>query len=114
MTDDITAAVRALQAEGSRSPADQRPGLRLLTAITLPRGVELGPLPAPALDCGTAGLSSIYPRSGRSGVNGGSRSPRRSFRKVCALSVCGSGDLLDCHLVEAKQTVPRTIAAIQS
>jgi hypothetical protein len=34
--------------------------------------------------------------------------------QAACLSVCGSGDLLDCHQGEANQTVPRTIAAIQS
>jgi hypothetical protein len=43
MTDDIAAAVLPSRPGGCRDrQADQRPGLGMLTAITLPGGVELG------------------------------------------------------------------------
>jgi hypothetical protein len=85
-----------------------------LTPEQLAFRVDAEGIPAPAPHCGTAELSSIHPRSCRSGVDGGSRESKTFISQAACLSVCGSGDLLDCHQGEANQTVLRTIAAIQS
>ena len=64
LCDDVAATVAALQAEGieiARPISDQ--GWGLLTAIALPGGVELGPLPAAPPNRDPAELSSTQPVS---------------------------------------------------
>jgi len=61
LCDDVAATVAALQGRGDRGrQADQRPGLGLLTAITLPGGIKLG-LTSPPPDRGPADLSPRRP-----------------------------------------------------
>ena len=85
MTDDVAATVAALQAEGievARPISDQ--GWGLLTAMTLPGGVELG-LYQPQHPTAAQPAKVDPVQSNRSGVDGGSRQCKTFISQGCVL-----------------------------
>jgi hypothetical protein len=74
-------------------PADQRTGLGAPDRHHPPRRGRARPLPAASPDRGRADLSSIHPRSGRSGVDGDAGRVKTFISQAACLSMRGSADL---------------------